>query len=67
MNRGETKIIRSGEQPTMLLIPKSKLVVQAPEGVARDFIVDKGTITIGASDGSDLQLKDETVSRNHSR
>jgi transcriptional regulator with GAF, ATPase, and Fis domain len=65
MSRAETKIIRSGEQPTLLLIPKSKLIIQSPDGAARDFVVDKGTISIGAADGSDLQLKDETVSRNH--
>ncbi len=65
MTRTETKIIHSGEQPTMLTLPKSKLVVQHPDGTARDFIVDKGTITIGTADGSDLQLNDETVSRNH--
>ncbi|MFH1017090.1 MAG: sigma 54-interacting transcriptional regulator [Pseudomonadota bacterium] len=65
MMRSETKIIRSGEQPTMLTLPKSKLVVQQPDGSARDFVVDKGTITIGMAEGSDLKLSDETVSRNH--
>jgi len=66
MSRTEnTKVIRSGEQPVMLLLPKSKLMVIEATGDTHEFIVDKGTITIGGSDKSDLYLQDETVSRNH--
>ncbi len=65
MPRSETKVIRSGEQPTTLLLPKSKIVIQGAEGGARDFLIDKGTITIGSAEGSDLRIEDETVSRNH--
>ncbi|HLG18960.1 MAG TPA: sigma 54-interacting transcriptional regulator [Bdellovibrionota bacterium] len=65
MIRSETKVIRSGEQPTMLLLPKSKLIVIGPDGGSHDYVIDKGTISIGTSDGSDLRLNDETVSRNH--
>lgn len=60
-----TKIIRSGEQPMMLLLPKSKLMVIEASGDTREFIVDRGTITIGGSDKCDLFIQDETVSRNH--
>jgi pSer/pThr/pTyr-binding forkhead associated (FHA) protein len=61
----ETKVIRSGEQPTMLLLPKSKIVIQGADGASEDFTIDKGTITIGSAEGADLRLNDETVSRNH--
>src|SRR5262245_37671343 len=61
----ETKIIRSGEQPTMLLLPKSKLIVLDAEGGPNEYTVDKGTIVIGTGDTADLKLKDETVSRAH--
>lgn len=47
------------------MLPKCKLVVSTTDGGSRDFVIDKGTISIGAADGSDLKLSDETVSRNH--
>lgn len=65
MAKAETKVIRSGEQPTMLLLPKSKLVIMEKPGASRDFIVDKGTISIGAAESCDLYIDDETVSRKH--
>ena len=62
---GSTKIIKSGEQPMMLLLPKSKLMVIEADGSTREFIVDKGNITLGGSDKCDLHIQDDTVSRNH--
>ncbi|MFH1262683.1 MAG: sigma 54-interacting transcriptional regulator [Pseudomonadota bacterium] len=65
MTRAETKVIHASEQPTTLLLPKSKISIVEGDGGAREFTVDKGTISIGTSEGCDLQIKDETVSRNH--
>jgi len=65
MAKSGTKVIRSGEQPTMLLIPRSKLVILDGKQNAREILIDKGTITIGSSDRCDLHIDDDTVSRNH--
>ncbi|MCB0327735.1 MAG: sigma 54-interacting transcriptional regulator, partial [Bdellovibrionales bacterium] len=65
MAKTDTKIIRADEQPTLLTLPKSKLVVMQDDVATKDFTVSKGTITIGSSDKSDLIIKDETVSRHH--
>ena len=61
----ETKVIKSGEQPTTLLLPRCKLVVMEGEDSSLEATVDKGVITIGTSDRADMILKDDTVSRMH--
>lgn len=63
--RPETKVIHASEQPTKLLLPKSKMVLLEATGGSRDFVVDKGTISIGTAERADVRVTDETVSRNH--
>lgn len=64
-SKGNTKIIRPGEQPTLLMLPKSKMIVIEGDGRSREMTLDKGTIIIGSSDRADIYLNDETVSRAH--
>ncbi|HMR24593.1 MAG TPA: sigma 54-interacting transcriptional regulator [Oligoflexia bacterium] len=61
----DTKIIRSGEQPTMLMLPKCKIVVTDKNEKASTHEIDKGRILIGGAETCDLQIKDDTVSRQH--
>ncbi|MEZ4704756.1 MAG: sigma 54-interacting transcriptional regulator [Bdellovibrionota bacterium] len=65
MSKTQTKIIRADEQPTLLTLPKSKLVVMQDDVATKEYSMSKGTITIGSSSKSDLILSDDTVSRNH--
>lgn len=61
----DTKIIKSGEVPTTLTLPKCKLVVMEGDDTGLETTIDKGVIHIGTSERADMSLKDDTVSREH--
>ncbi len=61
----DTKIIKSGEVPTTLTLPRCKLVVMEGDDAGQERTIDKGVIHIGSAERADLALSDETVSREH--
>ena len=61
----DTKVIKAGELPTTLTLPKCKLVVTEGDDKGKEITIDKGVISIGSSPHADLALVDDTVSRSH--
>jgi transcriptional regulator with GAF, ATPase, and Fis domain len=62
---GGTKVIRWGEQPTTLLLPKCKLAVLDGADKGKELTVDRATIKIGTKKDCEMMLTDDTVSRIH--
>ena len=59
-----TKIDYMDGRPTELHLRKCKFVLQRG-GRSRERVFDQSVITMGAMDGNDLVINEETVSRNH--
>jgi len=61
-----TKLTYIDGRPTTITLRRIKLVVFR-DGQPEEHTFDRDAITIGATDDNDLQIEDETVSRQHCR
>ncbi len=61
-----TKLTYIDGRPTTITLRRCKLVV-IRDGQPEEHMFDRDELTVGASSENDLQISDETVSRNHCR
>lgn len=63
--KSDTKIIRVDDHVTTLVLPKSECVIETPGKPAKTFTLNKDTIRIGSGSSNDIQIDDDTASRDH--